>query len=201
MKNFRPRMLMAIAIVFLFAGCEQNAHLENAPSSIEQTTAAAQVMTPESASIIASCNPNAYNIVLESRTLVGTNWEWVWSVQNLNPGNGNNGTVQNLSHWGMQFGTCFIWPNVVGAAYSFDNSTWTSFTPVYTVDPSQSCMTTPVLKFDIGTSGTAKTYYRLTLNADYPVGPAPGFYKSGSRTGCCTFTFAGVGCSDDGGPR
>ena len=34
----------------------------------------------------AACNPNAYAITLESKTLVNGNWEWVWSVQNPNPG-------------------------------------------------------------------------------------------------------------------
>jgi hypothetical protein len=28
-------------------------------------------------------------------------WEWIWSIQNPNPGNGTNGTVQDLSHWGI----------------------------------------------------------------------------------------------------
>ncbi|NOT51068.1 MAG: hypothetical protein HOP10_07300 [Chitinophagaceae bacterium] len=141
---------------------------------------------------VSACN--TYIIALEDITPVGSNWEWVWSVQNPNPGNGNNGTVQNLSHWGMQFGSCFAWASVVGAAYSTDGVNWTSFTPSYQVDPSQTCMTTPVLKFDYGTSGTNPTYYKLVLNQNYQTGYVPGYYKSGSRTGCCIFNFVGVGC-------
>lgn len=141
-----------------------------------------------------TCNPNAYTITLESRTFVNSNWEWIWSVQNPNPGNGGGGTVQNLSHWGMQFGSCFAWSYVVSAAYSADNITWTSFTPLYQIDPSQTCMTDPVLKFDYGTTGNAKSYYKLVISHDLPVGWVPGYYKSGVNTGCCIFNFMGIAC-------
>jgi len=145
-----------------------------------------------------TCNPNAYIITLESHTLVNGNWEWVWSVYNPNPGNGNNGTAQNLSHWGMQLASCVNYSSVTGAAYSSDGLSWTDFTPVNQTDPSQGCMTSPVIKFDFGTSGSTKSYYRLTVNQDYTEGPAIGYYKSGSRTGCCTFSFTGI--NDCGGP-
>jgi len=149
----------------------------------------------------ATCNPNAYVITLESKTLVAGNWEWVWSVYNPNPGNGSNGTSQNMSHWGMQFTSCFDWTHVLGAAYSFDGTTWTTFTPAYVVDPSQGCVTTPVLKFAAGTTASNKTYYRLVLSMNYDVlSNAFGYYKSGAQMPCCTFTFSGVGCLhlDDG---
>ena len=151
---------------------------------------------PGTARIASASVCSAYIISLESITQNGANWEWIWSVQNPNPGNGNNGTVQNLSHWGMQFGSCFIWSSVVGAAYSSNGNAWTSFTPVYTVDPSQSCMTTPVLKFDFGTTGNTPSYYKLVLNQNLQPGYVPGYFKSGSRTGCCTFNFMGVGCPE-----
>src|SRR5262245_36597027 len=57
-------------------------------------------LTGRVASVLAC---NNYDIALESMNPVGSNWEWIWTVTNVNPGNGNNGTVQNLSHWGMQF--------------------------------------------------------------------------------------------------
>src|SRR5690606_4315820 len=87
-----------------------------------------------------TCNPNAYTVLLESRTPVDGGWEWIWSVQNPNPGNGNNGTAQDLSHWGMTFGDCFIASSMVSAAYSGNGTDWTSFTPTYQPDGSQSCM-------------------------------------------------------------
>lgn len=140
------------------------------------------------------CNPSAYTVTLESRTQVNGNWEWIWSIRNNNPGNGNNGTSQDVSNWGMQLGTCVDWTSVLGAAYSGDGSNWTVFTPSYQVNPSQGCLATPVLKFDFGTSGNAKSYYRLIVNQDYEEGYILGYYKSGSKTSCCTFNFIGMGC-------
>lgn len=145
-----------------------------------------------------TCNPNAYIITLESRTLVNGNWEWIWSAYNPNPGNGNNGTAQDLSHWGMQLGSCVTPASVVSASYSNNGTGWTDFAYSYQTDPSQGCMTTSVLKFDFGTSGEEKSYYRLVLNQDYSMGLVPGYYRSGNRTGCCTFMVPGInGC---GGP-
>jgi hypothetical protein len=146
--------------------------------------------------IVSSTACNAYEIALESITPVGSNFEWVWSVRNLNPGNGNGGTVQDLSHWGMQFGSCFNFSSIVGGAYSGDGVNWTSFTPNYQVDPSQSCMTTPVMKFDFGTVGAAPSYYKLVLNQNYHYVIVPGYYKSGKKTGCCVFNFPGIGCQE-----
>lgn len=143
-----------------------------------------------------TCNPTAYAITLESRTYENDNWVWIWSVQNTNPGNGNNGTVQDLSHWGMQFGACMNITSLVSASFSSDGSTWTDFTPSYQVDPSQPCMTSPVLKFDYGTSGSAKSYYKLVISQEFPIGTSAGYYKSGVRTGCCTFNFDGIGCEE-----
>lgn len=144
-----------------------------------------------------------YNVVLENiiSNDNGT-WTWVWSVQNPNPGNGNNGTAQDLSHWGFTLGSCVVWNDVLAAGYSYNGTTWTNFTPNYSVDPSQDCMTQAVLKFDTGTSGTQKTYYSVTLANSYTVDPAAsGYYKSGKRTGCGTFVFTGIGCPGDSGPR
>jgi hypothetical protein len=140
------------------------------------------------------CNSSAYTVILESRTQVNGNWEWIWSITNNNPGNGSNGTAQDLSNWGMQLGTCVDWTSVLGAAYSADGTNWTVFTPSYQVNPSQGCLSTPVLKFDFGTSGNAKSYYRLTVNQDYEEGYVLGYYKSGSKTSCCTVNFIGMGC-------
>jgi hypothetical protein len=142
------------------------------------------------------CNPNAYEVVLESRALVNGNWEWIWSVRNPNPGNGSNGTAKDLSHWGIRVGSCVDVSSIIGAAYSDDGAQWTSFTPVVQPDPSQDCLTTPTLKFDYGTSGSDKTYYRLIISQEYPTGSARAYYKSGGT--CCTFNITAMGCS--GGP-
>jgi len=186
MKQIRSTGWIILLALFAF-GCQRETKALPEINSSGQTGSKPVAPT--------TCNSNAYTITLESRTLVAGNWEWVWSVFNPNPGNGLNGTVQDMSHWGMQFSTCFNWEHVAGAAYSFDGITWTTFTPAYVTDPSQACVTTPVLKFAAGTSGGAKTYYKLVLTMNYdPVNTAFGYYKSGSRMPCCTFNFTGVGC-------
>jgi hypothetical protein len=219
MKTIKLITLSTVTSLILLTACQRNAADElsalenkevnatNAAIITEATntqTGSRETLISNSTSASTSsvaCNSNAYIITLESRTQVGVNWEWVWSVQNSNPGNGNNGTIQDLSNWGMQLGTCVIWSDVVAAAYSNNGSNWTAFIPLYRADLNQTCLTTPVLKFDYGTTGSAKTYYKLTLSHNYPEGIAFGYYKSGTKTGCCTFNFTGIGCDDDGGPR
>jgi hypothetical protein len=189
MKRFiLPAIVCVSMIGAVISGCQKNAKDQLSPEAME-------IAGKKSNDNAEPCNPNAYVVTLESKTLVNGNWEWVWSVQNPNPGNGNNGTVQDLSHWGMQFGTCFNWGSVVGAAYSSNGHSWHDFNPSYRTDPSQDCLTSPVLKFDFGTSGGGKSYYKLILSSDYSTGQASGYYKSGGRTGCCTFSFTGIGCN------
>jgi hypothetical protein len=200
MKTIKLLFLSAVASTTLFVACQKNVKEITFPVSEDQNAQTANSSSYGRDEIPSSgqCNSSAYNIVLESHTLVGSDWEWIWSVQNSNPGNGNNGTIQDLSNWGMQFGSCFdiIMPFITGAAYSSDGINWTPFTPAYEVDPSQNCITTPVLKFDFGTTGSAKSYYKLILSQEFPVGNIYGYYKSGKVTGCCTFEFSGVSCGD-----
>lgn len=126
-------------------------------------------------------------------------YKWVWKVTNTNPGNGNGGTMQDLSHWDFSpsAGTCFNIANVVSAAYSSNNSTWTSFAPSIHPDPSLSCFSGPVFKFDFGTSGSNSSYYRLILNSPAGVGTANGYFKSGKKTGCRLIEFQGINCTGD----
>ncbi len=202
MKTNQLNFFAAIAFVILSAGCQREAHQEISAkdSQIKAVipTAENNLLSSRESGSSGSCNPNAFTVVLESHTFINGNWEWIWSVQNSNPGSGNNGTVQDLSHWGMQFGTCFNWSAVISAAYSYNGYDWTGFVPSYQPDPSQSCMTSSVLKFDFGTSGSLKSYYKLVLNQDYLTDSANAYYKSGKTTGCCTFTFNGVGCLKEG---
>ena len=199
--------LLAFAASFIIISCQREAHRDVIPLTSENTEtvgAAPAFNLPESGKgggAPGTCNPNAFTVLLESKSAVADGWEWTWSVQNPNPGNGNNGTAQDLSHWGMQFGSCFLTTSMVSAAYSADGVNWTSFTPAYTTDPSQGCMASPVLKFDFGTQGTAKSYYRLVVNTDYAMGSANAYYKSGGNTGCCTFSVTGIGCEEAEGPR
>ena len=190
LRLFSLGLFAALLCVVLFVvGCSTD-ELRDTPAK------ASQVITtnPDTERIGSASACGAYTINLESITQVGTNYEWVWSIQNNNPGNGNGDTYQDGSHWGMQFGSCVSWSSIVGAAYSANGSNWTSFTPSYTADLSQDCLNTPVLKFDFGTNDDDLSYYKLIVNTSYEVGSQFGYYKSGHRTGCCTFNFLGIGC-------
>lgn len=189
MKTIRLMTLGMSATILLAVSCQRSSEFTPPANSAEEAT---KVKTQEPNE---SCNPNAYTITLESRTLAGGNWVWIWSVQNPNPGNGTNGTVQDLSHWGM-LASCLDFGDIISAAYSRDGIKWTNFSPVFQVDPSQNCLAHPVLKFDFGTTGPAKSYYRLILNREYSVGSTPGYYKSGKRTNCCFIEFTGIVCDE-----
>ncbi|HEY6504196.1 MAG TPA: hypothetical protein VIZ28_09505 [Chitinophagaceae bacterium] len=195
MKTQRLIIFATVASLLMMTSCQRDS-LEETFSPKEDAVTVITEQTGVNAkkgSSSGTCNPDAYVITLESRTQVNGYWEWVWSVYNPNPGNGNNGTAQGLSHWGMQLAGCVNPASVTGGAYSSDGQNWSSFSPSYQPDPSQGCMTTPVIKFDFGTSGSAKSYYKLVVSQDYSEGLVPGYYKSGSNTGCCTFYFTGIG--------
>lgn len=200
MKTLFQIIFGTVVSLFFATSCQRNSLEHNFVVKEDKVAAIAErpAVFAKKGTVPGACNPNAYVINLESRTQVNGNWEWVWSILNPNPGNGNNGTAQDLSHWGMQLGSCVNWTSVISAAYSSDGLNWTNFTPLYQSDPSQGCMTTPVVKFEFGTSGSARSYYRLVVNQDFTEGMVDGYYNSGKNTGCCTFNFTGIsGC---GGP-
>ena len=199
MKKTFQFLLGTILAMLTITSCQRESSEETFAVKKDGITVAASEATVQAKKSPAPevCNPSAYSVTLESRTQVSGIWEWIWSIRNTNPGNGSNGTAQDLSNWGIQLGNCVDWTSVVGAAYSSDGANWTVFAPSYQVNPGQGCLTTPVLKFDFGTTGIAKSYYRLTVNQEYGEGSVFGYYKSGSNTSCCTFNFIGIGC---GGP-
>jgi hypothetical protein len=191
----------------MLIGCEKSAN----DLSIEQSEREASPVPPSSATITTTLpvesNPacaGPYKVVLESVANNGNGtYTWTWSVQNPNPGNGSNGTIQNLSHWDITLGPCIAIDNIVSGATSTNGTDWISFTPKFEPDPSlpnTGCdITVSVVKFNVGTSGSAKTYYKLTINEDVLVDPAAtGYYKGGGNTGCGTFCFPGFACKPEG---
>jgi hypothetical protein len=140
---------------------------------------------------------DAYQIVLVSKTTTGTNTEWIWSITNPNPGNGSNGTLQNISHWSMPLNLAA--ENALQSAeYSYDGVTWGSANAVVDRDPSiRVCTTVDVLKYDRGTTGTAPLYCRAVFNQDFAVNPfATSWIKTGGGLqGCNMYLFSGLGGS------
>ncbi len=179
-----------LSIALILVACTKS--IVETPSEMGKKSAE----TTSIATATAESTTAAYSVVLESKINNGNGtYTWTWSVQNPNPGTGLNGTVQDLSHWGITLGTCATMADVVSGAYSADGISWTSFVPVLQEDKSQSCSTTPFLKFDFGTSGTAKSYFRLTITKNLETdNSVTALYKSGRNTGCGLFTFPGFGC-------
>ncbi|HZI52898.1 MAG TPA: hypothetical protein VFD56_04325 [Chitinophagaceae bacterium] len=200
MKTNRLILLGTVVSFFAIVSCQRNYKEELlAPETTVNPAlnpTVNQQFVQRRANPTTASNSEAYTIELIGPNQVNENWEWVWSIKNNNPGNGQNGTVQDLSHWGMSLGSCLDWTSVLSAAYSNDGTNWISFTPAFQVDPS-SCLNVPVLKFDFGTQGSKTSYFRLILNSWYPVGGAVGYYKSGRKSGCIPFYFNGIGCSED----
>lgn len=198
MKTQRLSAIAAILSISLLVSCKKNA--SEFTSSAEEAIISSNANHSSARQSIHSTTgtPDAYSINLDSHTDLGNgNWEWIWSIQNLNPGDGTNNTVQDMSHWGIEFGTCVNSSNLVAASYSTNGTNWSSFTPTIAVDPSQGCVAVPVFKFNFGTNGSATSYYRLVVNQNYNIGYCQGYYKSGRTTGCNTFSFTGIGCLND----
>ena len=67
----------------------------------------------------------AYSVSLLNKSMIGTNEQWTWSLTNTNPGNGSNGTLQDVSHWDIAL-TPQAEAALVAAEYSFDGVNWFS---------------------------------------------------------------------------
>ena len=149
----------------------------------------------------ATTNVDAYSIQLlsngtdESR---GGVQEWTWVLTNPNPGNGTNGTLQNVSHFDIAL-NAEAEAALVSAEYSFDGITWVSVPTEVVRDPSiRNCTKVDVLKFNAGTVGDQPTYYRATFSQTFSSNPySTSWINSGSRTGCNMYFFSGVGASSN----
>ena len=139
----------------------------------------------------------AYQITSISTEKNGTGeqQQWTWAVSNPSPGNGDNGTLQDVSHWSIPLSP-LAEASLVSAEYSFDQITWISVSTQVDRDPTiKSCTGDDVLKFDVGTKGSEPTYYRVTFDQSFGTNSfATSYIKTGGgRNGCNLYYFAGVG--------
>jgi hypothetical protein len=140
----------------------------------------------------------AYAITLQSREMVGNNEQWTWSLTNPNPGNGQDGTLQDVSHWSMALPPAAE-AALVSAEYSNDGTNWHSLPSEVDRDPSiRACTSMDVLKFNIGTDGQNATYYRATFNKKFNLNPyATSWIKTGGGLqGCNMAWFQGISGSE-----
>ena len=121
-------------------------------------------------------------------------FEWTWVLTNPNPGSGENGTLQDVSHFSIALNAAAE-AALVSADYSFDGITWVSVPIQVDRDPAiRQCTTNDVLKFDAGTVGGQPTYYRASFSEEFSANPyATSWIKTGSRGGCNMYFFTGVG--------
>lgn len=140
----------------------------------------------------------AYSITLQGKQMVGTNEEWTWMLVNSNPGNGNNGTLQDVSHWSMALPAAAE-AALVSAEVSNDGNNWRSLPIEVERDPSiRVCTSIDVLKFNVGTNGSDPVYYRATFSKRFYDNPyATSWIKTGGgMQGCNMFFFAGLSASE-----
>jgi len=146
----------------------------------------------------------SYTITLVNTEKIGANDTWTWTLTNTNPGNGSDGTLQNVSHWSLPLCPAAE-AALVSAQYSYDGINWVSVSIEMERDPSiRVCTREDVLKFNAGTTGSSPTYYRATFNRVFTVDPfAYSYIKTGGGLqGCNVYTYAGVGCYEvTGGTR
>ena len=138
---------------------------------------------------------DAYQIVLVTKNLAGSNTEWTWSLTNPNPGNGTNGTLRDVSHWDVAL-PAQAEAALVSAEYSFDGVNWHSSSIVVERDFSiKLCTLVDVLKFDAGTTGSAPTYYKAIYDADFTLNPfATSWIKNGGgQQGRNLYYYTGMG--------
>jgi hypothetical protein len=165
------------------------------------------ILSTESISTRAVCNYSCTDYTIDltvDYSTPGTSI-FTWSITNPCPGNGKNGTIQDLSHWDFDPGACLDanWQDVV-EAYVNIGAGWNQILPLPYIqsDPSlkkQNCFGNDVFKFDYGTTGSVTSYYRLVLMGHWGTGPLNIWYKSGKNTGCCNALIEGkgIGCRID----
>ena len=192
MKNLLKTtgILVIAAGMSVLSACDKTSD-NPAPPLLMKGCSDKVIMDASGTSISAS---SPYDIHISDLSKVGNNYVWIWEIKNKNPGNGKDGTVQDLSHWGIDLGTCVKLGDIVEAAYSQDKITWTKFTPEFKEDKSQDCSSKSYVKFDFGTTGSQSSYYKLVITKNVTHTDTEAIYKSGTNTGCGIFETCGFGC-------
>jgi hypothetical protein len=144
----------------------------------------------------ATTNVDAYSIQLLSNSMEDSRGvqEWTWVLTNPNPGSGDNGTLQDVSHISIPL-RAEAEAALVSAEYSYDGITWISNPLSIDRDPGiKLCTSADVLKFDVGTTGSEPLYFRITFNEEFESsGLAKCYIKTGGgRNGCNYYYFAGI---------
>ena len=142
-----------------------------------------------------TANTESYSIVMMGKIADDAgNEEWTWVLSNPSPGNGDNGTLQDVSHFSIPI-TAQAEEALVSSAYSYDGVTWISNPISVDRDPAiKQCTSVDVLKFDVPTTGTEPLYFRITFSDEFETSSWAKCYikTGGGRNGCNWYYFTGV---------
>lgn len=142
-----------------------------------------------------TANTESYSIQMTGKTIdEANNEQWNWVLTNSNPGDGDNGTLQDVSHFSIPL-TAEAETALVSAEYSYDGITWISNPLSIDRDPAiKQCTSVDVLKFDVSTTGSEPLYFRITFNDEFESsGWAKCYIKTGGgRNGCNWYYFTGI---------
>ena len=142
-----------------------------------------------------TANASSYSIQMIEKALdAANNEQWTWVLSNPNPGNGTDGTLQDVSHLSIPI-TAEAEAALVSAEYSYDGITWITIPLSVDRDPTiKQCTSVDVLKFDVGTTGTQPLYFRITFDDEFETsGWAKCYIKTGGgQNGCNWYYFTGV---------
>jgi len=195
-KLWQPALGLMIAATITLSSCETLKNEEISPQNEEMltnsiSTSSQTVFTLDDRTSTSSPYAITLDTIIDNDN--GT-WTWSWSAQNPYPGDGTNGTVQDLDHWDMTLGHYATMNDIVTGEVSTDGITWTTFRPEYRIDINQSCSADTVIQLNLGTRGSLKSYYRITVNKSFAVDDSvQAIYVSGRETGCGIFQFSGFG--------
>ncbi|WP_051189719.1 ice-binding family protein [Daejeonella oryzae] len=197
------KILSKLTAVALFAGygiLMTGCVKDQAKIPLNSAAIAEQGCTPQnqmSAGGTSNSASSPYNVHISYLKKEGNNYVWIWEVKNTKPGNGENGTVPDLLKWGIDLGDCIGLEDIVQASYSKDNKSWTDFSPSFEADQSANCSTNKYLSFDLGTTGSQTSYYKLVITKNVTHTDTEALYTSAA--GCGLFITCGFGC--DSSPK
>ena len=189
LSKFAATLVFAASSI-LMSGCDKNqVEIPLIPDAVMQGCTDQKQMSSGGTSVSAS---SPYNVHISYLKKEGANWVWIWEIKNKKPGNGENGTVPDLTKWGIDLGDCIGLEDIVEASYSQDKKSWTTFTPKFEGDQFQNCSQNKYLSFNLGTTGSNVSYYKLVITKNVTHTNTEALYTSAS--GCGLFITCGFGC-------
>ncbi len=196
MKNLSkwwPVVSILLATLLYISACKDLNHEEITPQ-LGKSGKLSLISTDSALDSPRTSTSSPYLVTLETVSNNGDgSYTWTYTVQNPDPLTGEGGTIPPLSYLDLSLGRNATSSDVISISTSPDGDRWTTtFNPVYRPDLGQVCYSDPVIQFQMGTTDSLKSYYRLTLNKNFGVEETSAVYQN-SRGTCGTFQVSGVG--------